>query len=245
MFTLGSMESLSIGVIGAGLIGGPLAVPLAGLGHRVRIANSKDPSTLTQFAGVERLTPSWAADAAAGADVVIVSVPENRVAALCAQLAPKLTDDAVVIDTGNHYPNRDGRSDELDNGTPDSVWVAGLLGRPVYKAFNSIIASSLKHNGTHDRAGRIGLAVAGPAGPGKDTVFGLVDQLGFEPVDAGPLADSWRQQPGTPSYCQDFDADRLRAALAATTSDGIAEYHRRRDRITDFAAAAADVAARM
>lgn len=239
------MPTLSIGVVGAGLIGGTLAVQLAALGHHVRIANSKAPSTLRQFAGIDRLTPMWATDAAQGADVVVISVPEKSIERLAAQLKPTLADDAAVIDTGNYYPNRDGRIAALDGGTPDSVWVSGQLGRPVYKAFNNIIAPSLKHKGTSDRAARVGLAVAGPDDAGKRLVFGLIDQLGFDPVDAGPLEESWRQQPGTPSYCRDLAADELRRSLAAATRTDQAEYHRLRDRIVDFDAVSAEVARKM
>ena len=98
------------------------------------------------------------------------------------------------------------------------MWVAENLGVPVYKVFNGIHWKHLLERGTpRGEQGRIALPVAGADGAGKDTVFALVDELGFDPVDAGPLEESWRQQPGTPVYGKDHDAEGVRAALAEAT----------------------------
>ena len=124
-----------------------------------------------------------------------------------------------VIETNNYYPQqRDGRIDALEDGTPESVWVAGHLGVPVVKVFNGIHWKHLLERGKpRGEQGRIALPVAGADGAAKDTVFALVDELGFDPVDAGPLEESWRQQPGTPVYGKDHDAEGVRAALAEAT----------------------------
>jgi 8-hydroxy-5-deazaflavin:NADPH oxidoreductase len=236
---------MDIGIIGAGYIGGTLARKLTAVGHRVRIANSKDPSTLTEFHGVDRITPAWAAEAVDGVDLAIVSIPQQAIGTLSDGALTALASVPVVIDTGNYYPVRDGNIEALDQGTPDSQWVASRLGRPVFKAFNNIAAPSLKHKGTHDPAQRLGLTVAGPDGQDKDTVFALIDQLGFDPVDAGDLAQSWRVQPGTPTYCKDMNADQLRAGLAQTRREDIGEYHQGRDELKDFDAAMKRMDARM
>jgi predicted dinucleotide-binding enzyme len=114
----------------------------------------------------------------------------------------------VVIDTGNYHPElRDGRIDAIDRGMPDSRWVAQRLGRPVIKAFNTIVARSLLTKGVpRGTTGRIALAVAGDSSEAKATVVRLVDDLGFDAVDGGELDNSWRQQPGTPAYCRDLEA---------------------------------------
>lgn len=239
------MHTLTIGVLGAGFIGATLATKLAARGHRVRIANSKSPATLSRFDDIANVTPMWAADVVSGVDVVIISVPERTVESLAAEIAPLLSDDTIVIDTGNYYPNRDGHLPILDGGVPDSVWVSQLLGRDVFKVFNNIGAPSLKNKGSDVPNDRVGLSVAGPDGDAKSVVFALVEHVGFEPVDGGTLDASWRQQPGTPSYCKDFDPETLRASLAATTSDDLASYHRNRDEIVDFDAAAARLARKM
>ena len=99
------------------------------------------------------------------------------------------------------------------------------IGRPVIKAFNNILAKSLlEKNAPRGTTGRIALSVAGDASDAKAAVLRLVDDLGFDPVDGGDLANSWRQQPGTPAYCRDLEAAALRRALAEADPSRIAEY---------------------
>jgi len=108
---------------------------------------------------------------------------------------------------------------------PDSQWVAQQIGRPVIKAFNNILATSLFEKGVpKGTKGRIALSVAGDSSDARAIVLRLVDDLGFDPVDAGDLDNSWRQQPGTPAYCQDLEAAALRRALAEADPTRIAEY---------------------
>jgi len=124
-----------------------------------------------------------------------------------------------VIDTGNYYPqHRDGRIDGIEQGMTESAWVAQQLGRPVVKAFNNIYAKHLLEKG--QPAGtpkRIALPVAGDDSSAKKVVMDLVNALGFDAVDAGTLAESWRQQPGSPVYGSDFDAAGVKDALAKAT----------------------------
>lgn len=230
---------MQIGIIGAGFIGGTLARKLAAAGHHVRIANSRAPETLTGFDGDDSIQPTWAVDAVTGADVAILSVPVKAIGALPEDVVTALASVPVVIDTGNYYPVRDGNIDELDQGVTDSAWVAARLGRPVYKVFNNITAPSLKNKATDDAARRLGLTVAGPDGNSKQQVMALVEEIGFDPVDAGTLEDSWRLQPGTPTYCQDMTAEQLRTGLAATVLADVETYHAGRDSMTaeQFAAA--------
>ena len=121
-----------------------------------------------------------------------------------------------MIDTGNYYPReRDGRIDEIETGMLESRWVERQLGRPVVKAFNNILAEQLAERGRpKGSTERIALPVAGDDAAAKEVVLQLVDQLGFEPVDAGGLDESWRQEPGTPVFVTDLDANGVRRALA-------------------------------
>ena len=225
---------MDIGIIGAGFIGGTLARKLASTGHSVHIANSKDPSTLSEFAEIDGITPAWAAEAVTGVDVAILSLPVKEIDALSQDVVSALSSVPVVIDTGNYYPVRDGRIDALDEGMADSEWAASRLGRPVYKAFNNIVAPSLKHKGTDNPAQRLGLTVAGPAGEGKQTVCSLIEQLGFDPVDAGDLEQSWRLQPGTPTYCKDMTAEEMKTGITKTARDEIGKHRQERDQLQDF-----------
>ncbi|WP_089254294.1 NADPH-dependent F420 reductase [Asanoa hainanensis] len=203
---------MEIGIIGAGLIGGTLARRLGALGHRVVVANSRGPETHDEsLASAPGVTPGTAAQAA-DHDLVIVSVPTKAVPDLPGAFAGK-----IVVDTNNYYPSRDGQIAEIDAGTPSSRWAADhLAGARVVKAFNSINWRQLGDAGQPaGTPGRIALPVAGDDAEAKRVVSELIDALGFDVVDAGPLDESWRQEPGTPVYGADADANGARTALAA------------------------------
>jgi len=210
---------MKIGIIGAGNIGGNLTRRFAALGHEVSVANSRNPDTLAALAAETGATAVPAAEAANGADVVVVTIPLKAVPDLPDGFLDGAADDVVVIDTCNYYPQqRDGRIDGIEDGMTESRWVEQQLGVSVVKAFNGIYAEHLLTRGVPaGTAGRIALPVAGDDAAAKAVVMELVDSIGFDPVDGGGLDDSWRQQPGTPVYGADFDADGVRRALAEAT----------------------------
>jgi predicted dinucleotide-binding enzyme len=217
---------MKIGIIGAGNMGAALARMLVALGHEVALAISRGPATMRHLAEEIGARPVTAAEAARSGEIVIVAIPERAIMDL-PNLFEGVPSDVVVIDTGNYYPARDHRIAAIDDGQIDSEWVAEQLGRPVVKAFNNIEAASLLEKSRPEgAAGRIDLPVAGDPPAGRAKVMRLVENLGFDAVDAGGLADSWRQQPGTPPYVQDFDEPRLRDALAASDRSRISEYRR-------------------
>jgi len=207
---------VKIGIIGAGNIGGNLTRRFADLGHEVSVANSRDPKTLWELANETGAKTVWANEAARGADVLVVTIPEKSIPDLPGGVLDGLASGAVVIDTGNYYPvQRDGKIEDIESGTTESRWVANHLGHPVVKAFNGIYASHLLTRGKPaGTPGRIALPVAGDDPAANALVIGLLDQLGFDGVDAGGLDNSWRQQPGTPVYGADLDADGVTRALA-------------------------------
>ena len=206
---------MKIGIIGAGNIGGALARRFKELGHEVSVANSRGPETLRELAAETGATAVRVHEAARGNDVVVVTIPESKVPQLPEDLFHGVDPEVVVIDTGNYYPRqRDGGIDAIEEGMPESEWVSQQLGRQVIKAFNNIYARHLRDRGQPSGSpGRIALPVAGDDEAAKATVMGLVDELGFDAIDAGPLRESWRQQPGTPVYTSDFEADGVRRAL--------------------------------
>jgi 8-hydroxy-5-deazaflavin:NADPH oxidoreductase len=148
-------------------------------------------------------------------------IPENNISHLPADLFDGLAADVVVLETGNYYPQqRDGRIEDIEKGTTESQWVEQQLGRPVTKAFNDIYARHLLERGQPvGTPGRIALPVAGDDAKARSFVLRLVDELGFDGVDAGGLDESWRQQPGTPVYGTDLDADGVRRALSEATRE--------------------------
>jgi 8-hydroxy-5-deazaflavin:NADPH oxidoreductase len=188
---------MKIGIIGAGQIGGTLARRLTALGHEVFVANSRGPETLSDLAAETGATAVSVPEAVrGGVDLVVVTIPEKNIPSLPA-----------------------------GPGLPESQWVAQQLGRPVIKAFNNIYARHLLELGRpKGTAGRIALPVAGDDEAAKAIVLKLVDELGFDGVDAGGLAESWRQQPGTPVYTKDFDAEGVRRALCEANKERTPEW---------------------
>jgi 8-hydroxy-5-deazaflavin:NADPH oxidoreductase len=211
---------MKIGIIGAGQIGGTLTRRLAALKHEVLVANSRGPQSLASLASETGAKAVSVTEAARTCDVVVVTIPEAKIRDLPKDLFAGVRDDVVVVDTGNYYPReRDGRIEEIEAGIAESRWVSQQLGRPVVKAFNNIYAKHLLERGQPaGTRGRIALPVAGDDARAKGVVLQLLDELGFDGVDAGGLDQSWRQQPGTPVYGTDLDAAGLRAALAAASS---------------------------
>jgi predicted dinucleotide-binding enzyme len=206
---------MKIGIIGAGHIGGNLTRRLTGLGHQVAVANSRGPETLGDLAAETGATPVAVSDAARDADVVIVAIPTKNVPDLPDGVLEAAAPGAAIVDTGNYYPERDGRIADIEEGMPESEWVSRELGRPVIKAFNGIYAHNLVDAArATDDPERIALPVAGDDAAAKSQVMAMVEELGFDAVDAGSLADSWRQQSGTPSSGSELKADDLRAALS-------------------------------
>jgi 8-hydroxy-5-deazaflavin:NADPH oxidoreductase len=217
---------MKIGIIGAGNIGGALTRRLCVLGHEISVANSRGPETLRDLASATGASAVTVSDAARDKDVVVVTIPEKNVPDLPSDLFADARDDLVVVDTGNYYPQRrDGRIEAIEDGMAESRWVEQQLGRPVVKAFNNIYAQHLLEKGQPKGApGRIALPVSGDDPAAKSVLLGLVDELGFDPVDAGGLDESWRQQPATPVYATDLDADGVREALASATPDRKPEF---------------------
>jgi len=207
---------MTIGLIGAGHIGSQVARLAIRNGYDVVLSNSRGPETLADL--VRELGPkaraATTAEAAAAGDLVVVSIPLKNIASVpVGPLAGK-----IVIDTNNYYPQRDGHIRELDE---ERTTTSGLLQRhlpksKVVKAFNHIYAAELTtHGQPAGSKNRRALVIAGDDLAAKATVTHLLDQFGFDTVDAGPLSESWRIQRDTPGYGPRRTADELRADLAA------------------------------
>ncbi len=212
---------LRIGIIGAGNIGGTLTRRLTDLGHEVAVANSRGPESLAKLAAETGAKAVTVEETAHGRDVVVVTIPQKNIPHLPAGLFEGEPNDLVVVDTGNYYPRqRDGRIAEIEQGMPESRWVEKHLGRPVVKAFNNIHAEHLmKYGKPAGTPGRIALPVAGDDPAAKGVVLRLIDELGFDGVDAGGLDESWRQQPDTPVYGTNHDAENVRLDLAQASPE--------------------------
>lgn len=221
---------MKIAVIGTGNIGGTIARKLSAAGHDLRVANSGGVAAVQTFADEIGATAADVQTAVNGVEVIILAIPLAAISGLPAQLFDAVPLDVAVIDTSNYYPDmRDPRIADIDAGMTESVWVSRQIGRPVVKAFNNALAYTLQKLGQPaGTPGRLALAVAGDHARHKQTAMELVDQCGFDPVDAGSLEESWRQQPSTPAYCCDYDAETMRSALAAAVKG---EAAKKRDQL--------------
>jgi len=212
----------TVGIIGSGMIGGTVARLSVAAGHHVVLSNSRGPETLDEL--VAELGPlataGTAGQAAEAGDLVLVSVPVKVFGDIPAKpLAGK-----PVMDTGNYYPQRDGHLAELDTGALTS---SGLLQRDlpeaqVVKVFNNIF---FRHLGSlarpHGAADRSALPIAGDSAAAKAAVAAFLDSIGYDAVDAGSLADSWRQEAGTPVYATPYGPFSDQAGTPA----GAAQIH--------------------
>ncbi|MFE6906456.1 NADPH-dependent F420 reductase [Streptomyces erythrochromogenes] len=213
---------MKIGIIGAGNIGGNLTRRLTALGHEVAVANSRGPETLSALAEETGATPVPVAEAARGAEIIVVTIPFKNVPDLPAGLFDGAAPGFAVIDTGNYYPHqRDGRIAGVeDEGLTESRWTEKQLGHPVIKAFNGTYAQDIldrpRPAGAPDR---IALPVAGDDEAAKKAVRDLIEELGFDTVDSGGLDDSWRQQPDTPVYGLREGVEGITRALAEASPE--------------------------
>jgi 8-hydroxy-5-deazaflavin:NADPH oxidoreductase len=217
---------MRIGIIGAGNIGGTLTRRLTALGHTVSVANSRGPETLKDLARETGAKPVTVTEAARAGELVIVTIPMKNLSQLPHNLFQGTFENVAVVDTCNYYPRqRDGRIRTIEDGLPESRYVEQQLGRPVIKAFNNIYAEHLMKLGKPaGTKGRIALPVAGDDEKAKSLVMKIVDELGFDPVDAGGLDESWKQQPDTPVYATDHDAEGVRRALAQASQQRKPEW---------------------
>jgi len=210
----------TVGIIGSGMIGGTVARLSVAAGHHVVLSNSRGPETLDELAAElgPLATAATAGQAAEAGDLVVVSVPVKAFGDIPVKpLAGK-----PVLDTGNYYPRRDGHIAELDTGALTS---SGLLQRylpesHVVKVFNNIFFKHLRSLArSPGAADRSALPIAGDDPAAKAAVTAFLDSIGYDAVDAGPLADSWRQEPGTPVYASPYGpfSDEMGAPAAAAT----------------------------
>ncbi len=227
----GSHDRMRIGVIGAGAMGRLLARKLRQSGHAVCVAGSKGPEWLRALGRELDVSVGSPQQSVDESEVVVLAIPTKAVTALPARLFDGCARSTVVVDVGNYHPElRDGRIDAIERGMLDSEWTSAQIGRPVVKAFNSIVAESLSAKGVpRGTKLRIALPVAGDSAAAKACVLRLVDELGFDGVDAGELSDCWRQQTGAPAYCRDLEAPALREALAAADRSRIGQYRAERE----------------
>ncbi|HWG01819.1 MAG TPA: NAD(P)-binding domain-containing protein [Trebonia sp.] len=219
----------TVGLIGSGSIGSTVARLAIAAGHQVVLSNSRGPQTLGGLVAElgPRARAATSGEAAAAGDIVVVTVPVKAYPNMPAGALAGHT----VIDTGNYYPARDGQISELDSkSVTDSEFLARYVpAATIVKGFNNIFFKHLlnlaRPAGAADRSY---LPIAGDDASAKAAATEFLDSIGYGTVDGGPLAEGWRQQPGTPAYGTPYGTfenekgtpageDVIRAALAQAT----------------------------
>jgi predicted dinucleotide-binding enzyme len=224
---------MKIGLLGAGNIGKTLARKLAAAGHDVKVANSRGPESIAADVLETGARAATAEDALTDVDVVILSMPQSGFANV-RPLVAALPEQTVVIDASNYFPQRDGVNPAIEAGQVESEWIQDYFGRPIVKAWNAIGTAPFAENGeTKGHPNRVAIPIAGDRARDREVAMTLMDDTGFDGYDAGALANSWRQQPGSPVYCTNLSHDEIGPALAAAERDRLP---RRRDlSVTIFA----------
>lgn len=202
---------MKIGVIGAGNIGEPIIRRLISAGYFVKIANSRGPETLEGFAKEVGATAVPVMNVVEDVDVVFLAIATKDVPNLPTGLFQRVKAGTIVVDVTNYYPYRDGPIKELYEDMVESEWIAEQINYPVIKALNNIISGSFVRNGrAPGTKGRIALPISGDDVKSKQEVAKLVDSIGYDSTDIGNIAESWRQQPGSPIYCTDLNIEELK-----------------------------------
>ena len=229
---------MNFGVIGPGNIGEVIIRKLGDAGYPVKMANSRGPESLKDLAAKTEAIPVSVERVVQDVDMLFIVVPQKAIPELPKGLLNKARKDTIIIDVGNYYPFRDGRIDELEHGLTESVWVERQIGRPVVKVLNTIPSKALmaagRPTGSRDR---VALPISGDNPKAKEVVAQLIDRIGFDSVDAGTIAESWRQQPGSPVYCTNPTKEELqmwlktvdRSSLAINREKGLKANYPTRD----------------
>lgn len=212
---------MKIGIIGAGFVGRAISKLALKAGHQVMLSNSRDPKTLFTLTHTTECQAGTPQQAAEFGDIVVIAIPLEAYRSVpAAPLVGK-----VVIDANNYYPDRDGRIPELDHHqtTTSEMLAKHLPESRIIKAFNAIRMDDLLNDGLPASAAeRRALPIAGDDAQGKAMVTALLDEFGFDVVDAGGLAEGWRFEAGTPVYCVPLNQEQLKAGLQATAANHLA-----------------------
>lgn len=222
---------MKVSVIGAGAIGGNIARRLSEAGHEVLIADARGPESVSAEVSDAGAQPAELEAVTQDRDVIILAIPFG-VQPKLKDLVATVPENTVVVDTSNYYPGMNGHIEAVIDGQVESLWSQEQLGLPVVKAWNAALAETQRSMGKlAGSPDRIAIPVAGDSAEARATVMQLVDDSGFDAYDAGPLAESWRQQPGTPAYCTELGLEDLGQALAAAEKD---QAPGTRDRLMEY-----------
>ena len=212
-------EIARLGVIGAGKLGLALARAALAAGYEVAVSGSGDADHIALQVDVlaRGATAMTTDDVVAFADTIILAVPMHRFR----ELAPELFDGKLLIDAMNYWPDTDGDDPTLaDTATgTSSVVQAHFPGARVVKSLNQLGYHELnEYPRAPNSNDRIAIAAAGNDQLAVRIAMHLIDDLGFDPVDAGPVANGRLLEPDGSPYATTYTAPELKNQLAAASS---------------------------
>ena len=209
---------MKVGIIGSGAMARAIGKHAVNAAYSVMVSNTRGKAGAESIARALGCAAGSAQEAASYGDLVVLAVPLRAYRSLPAtELSGK-----VAVDLLNYFPHRDGVIPPLQQGelTTSELLARQLPGARVVKALNSITAEDLlKDVRPEGAAERRAMPIASDDADAKSTVSDFVNKLGFDPVDAGGLADSWRFERFRPVYCVALDQETMKATLAATTRE--------------------------
>lgn len=201
-----------IGIIGAGFIGQAWAKLFMQAGYQVMVSNSRGKNTLFSVASSIGCEIGNQEEAIEFAEIILIAIPFNNYL----QLPAESMSNKIILDTMNYYPDRDGHWPQLDKReiTTSELVAQHFSKSKVVKVFNAILARDvIKDARPNDKLNRRAIPVAGNDLTAKQTVFKILDQVGYDFVDAGLLSDSWRFERAKPAYCVPLNIRQLQEAL--------------------------------
>lgn len=201
-----------IGIIGAGFIGQACAQILTQSGYKVMLSNSRDKNTIASFASNIGCEIGSQIEAISFANIILIAIPFANYTSLPADLLSN----KIILDTMNYYPDRDGHIEVLDKRQiTTSEMVANHLNQSrVVKVFNAILATDILKDAKPDnKENRRAIPIAGDDEPAKQIVVSLLNNIGYDYIDAGGLCDSWKFERAKPAYCIPLNAKDLELAL--------------------------------
>jgi predicted dinucleotide-binding enzyme len=197
---------MNIGVIGTGNISEVIIRKLRDAGYPVTMANARGPESRKDPVAKTGAIAVSVEQIVQDVDILFIVVLQKSIPELPKGLLNKAKKETIVIDVGNYYPERDGRIDEIENGLTDSTWVEKQIGRPVVKVLNTIPSKALMAaRRPAESRDRVALPISGDNPKAKEIVAQLIDRIGFDSVDAGTIAESWRRLPGSPVLLHQSD----------------------------------------
>ena len=225
---------MKVSILGIGAIGGTIAKKLVKAGYKVSVANSRGKEAVQKFADEIGAEPRDIKTISKDAEILILSIPFGAIPKLSKEIFNNLPKSSIIIDTSNYYPEI--RKENFDESKPESVWISEQIGKKVIKAFNTILAYSLKNLGkSREDKNRLAIQVAGDDEEQKKIVMKLIEDCGFEPYDNGNLENSWTQQSNSAGYCWDYTCEELKAIKKKSKQTKKSVQEKRKEIMENFA----------